>query len=50
MLPHGVKTFAAYAAAGLSGILALAGLNIAADKLPIPGLKAFRDLVTKTIH
>lgn len=49
-MPHGLKTFAAYAAAGLSGILALAGLNIVADKLPIPGLKTLRDYVTKSLH
>lgn len=49
-MPPGLKTFSAYAAAGLSGILALVALNVAADKLPIPGLRSLRDYVTKTIH
>jgi hypothetical protein len=46
-MPHGLKTFSAYAAAGISGLLALAALNIAADKLPLPGLKAVRDFITR---
>jgi hypothetical protein len=49
-MPPGLKTFSAYAAAGLSGILALVALNVAAEKLPIPGLKSFRDYVVKAIH
>ena len=49
-MPPGMRTFTAYAAAGLSGILALVGLNIAADKLPVPGLKALRDYIVKSIH
>lgn len=47
-MPHGLKTFAAYAAAGLSGLLALAGLNIVADKTKIPGLQTLRDYITKS--
>lgn len=46
-MPHGVKNFAAYAAAGISGLLALAALNIAADKLPLPGLARLRDFITR---
>lgn len=49
-MPPGVKTFAAYAAAGLSGIIALAALNIAADKLPVPGLATLRDYITRATH
>lgn len=49
-MPHGLRTFAAYAAAGLSGLLALAGLNIAADKLNIPGLNTLRDYMTRSEH
>lgn len=46
-MPHGLKTFSAYAAAGISGLLALAVLNVAADRLPLPGLAALRDLIIR---
>lgn len=46
-MPHGVRNFMAYAAAGLSGILALAALNYAADTLPLPGLATFRNYIVK---
>lgn len=45
-MPHGLRTFTTYAAAGLSGLLALAGLNLVADRLKIPGLSLLRDYIT----
>lgn len=48
-MPHGLRTFAAYAAAGLSGLVALAGLNIAADTLKLPGLDKLRKLLTGSL-
>lgn len=48
-MPHGVRTFTAYAAAGLSGLLALAGLNVLADNVKIPGLAKLRDYITGSI-
>jgi hypothetical protein len=44
---HISKKFSAYAAAGLSGLVALAGLNIAADKLPNTGLAKLRDALVR---
>lgn len=46
-LPHSVRTFSAYAAVGGVAILALAGLNIAADRLPFRGLHSLRNYVTR---
>lgn len=46
--PHGVRTFSAYAAAGGAAILALAALNVAADRLPFKGLAALRNYVLHT--
>lgn len=46
-VPHGVRTFTAYAAVGGVSLLSLAALNIAADKLPFAGLHALRNYVTR---
>lgn len=46
-VPHGVRTFTAYAAVAGTSILAIAGLNLAADKLPFAGLNALRNYVTR---
>ena len=46
-LPHGVRTFTAYAAVGGTAILALAALNVAADRLPFKGLQALRNYVVR---
>lgn len=46
-VPHGVRTFTAYAAVGGVAILALAGLNVAADRLPFKGLHSLRNYVTR---
>lgn len=45
-IPDGVRTFAAYAAAGGAALLALAFLNIAADKFDLPGLRGLRNYLT----
>lgn len=47
-MPRGLITFSSFAAAGLSGLLALAALNLAADKFPIPGLTTLRDYITRS--
>lgn len=45
---HGPRTFAAYAAAGVSGLVALAALNVAADRLPqVAGLNKLRDYLVR---
>ena len=44
---HGLKTFSAYAAAGASGLLALAALNLAADRTSLPGLVKLRDYLVR---
>jgi hypothetical protein len=42
------RTVAAYVAAGASGLVALATLNVAADRLPqITGLSKFRDYLVR---
>lgn len=46
-VPHGVRTFTAYVAVGGVAILALAGLNVAADRLPFKGLHSLRNYVTR---
>lgn len=46
-MPHGARTFAAYAAVGGVAILALAALNLAADKLPFDGLHQLRNYITR---
>lgn len=46
-VPHGVRTFTAYAAVAGTAILAIAGLNIAADKLPFKGLHTLRNYVVR---
>lgn len=47
-VPHGVRTFTAYAAVGGTAILALAALNVAADRLPFKGLQALRNYIVHT--
>ena len=47
-VPHGVRTATAYAATAGVAILALAGLNIAADRLPFKGLRELRGYVTNS--
>ncbi len=46
-MPRGVRTFTAYAAVGGVAILALAALNLAADRLPFKGLDELRNYVTR---
>ena len=44
----GVQTFAAFAAAGGAGLLALAALNLAADRFPkLTGLTTVRNYLTR---
>jgi tetrahydromethanopterin S-methyltransferase subunit B len=47
-VPHSVRTATAYGAVAGTAILALAALNIAADRLPFKGLHALRNYVTGT--
>lgn len=42
------KRVAFWVAVGGVAIIAPFALNLAADKLPIPGLKRFRDYITNT--
>jgi hypothetical protein len=44
---HASRTFAAYAAAGLSGLLALAVLNLTADHFPQAGISQLRDYLVR---
>ena len=44
---RGLRTFTAYAASGLSGLLALAALNLAADRTKLPGLVTLRNYLTR---
>lgn len=46
--PAGVRTFSAYLAVGGVAILALAALNVAADRLPFRGLATLRGYITHT--
>lgn len=46
--PHGVRTAVAYTAVAGVAILALGGLNVAADKLPFAGLTKLRDYLTQS--
>lgn len=42
------RTLAAYGAAGAAGLIALAVLNVAADRLPnVTGLNSFRDYLVR---
>jgi hypothetical protein len=41
------RPLAFYASVGLTSIASLALLNLAADRLPFPGLAEFRDFVTR---
>lgn len=46
-MSRGVRTFSAYAAAGGAGLLALAALNLAADRFPSSGLGQLRDYLVR---
>jgi hypothetical protein len=46
MRRHGMRTFTAYAATGGVAILALAALQIAADRVPSKGLQSLRNYLT----
>lgn len=46
MRTHGMRTFTAYAATGGVAILALAALQIAADRIPSRGLQSLRNFLT----
>lgn len=46
-MPRGLRTFSAYAAAGGAGLLALAALNLAADRFPATGLNQLRDYLVR---
>ena len=46
-VPNGVRTATVYGAVAGVSILALAGLNIAADRLPFKGLHALRNYITR---
>jgi hypothetical protein len=46
--PRGLRTFSAYMAVGGSSLLALAALNVAADRLPnATGLNRLRDYLVR---
>lgn len=45
-MPKGLRTFSAYAAVGGTAILAIAALNLAADRLPFAGLHNLRQYLT----
>lgn len=45
-VPHGVKTATVYGAVAGVSLLALAALNLAADRLPFKGLHALRQYLT----
>lgn len=47
-MPHGVRTATAYLATAGTALLALAALNIAADRLPFKGLRELRGYVTNS--
>ena len=47
-LSPGVRTFAAYAAAAMAGILGLIALNVAADKTGWSGLVTLRNYATRS--
>ena len=46
MVPHAVKTATVYGAVAGVSLLALAALNVAADRLPFRGLHALRQYLT----
>lgn len=47
-LPRGARTFSAYVAVGGVSLLALAALNLAADRLPnVTGLNTVRDYLVR---
>lgn len=47
-MPRGVRTFSAYLAVGGTSLLALAALNLAADRLPnVTGLGQLRDYLVR---
>lgn len=47
-MPRGARTFAAYLAVGGTSLLALAALNLAADRFPhVAGLGELRDYLTR---
>jgi len=43
----GVRTFAAYAASAVAGVLGMAALSLAADRTGLPGLVKLRDYITR---
>lgn len=45
-MKHG-RPLAFFAAVGLTSITSLLVLNVAADRLPLPGLTAFRDYLVR---
>lgn len=47
-MPRGVRTFSAYLAVGGTSLLALAALNLAADRFPnVTGLNQLRDYLVR---
>lgn len=44
---RGGRALAFYGSVGFTSIASLLLLNLAADRLPIPGLQTFRDYVTR---
>ena len=46
-MPRGLRTSSAYIAAGCSGLLALAALNLAADRTGAPGLVKLRNYLVR---
>lgn len=44
---RGGRALAFYGSVGFTSIASLLFLNLAADKLPVPGLRTFRDYVTR---
>jgi len=46
-MPRGLRTFSAYLAVGGTSLLALAALNLAADRLPHTGLNQLRDYLVR---
>lgn len=47
-MPRGLRTFSAYLAVGGTSLLALAALNLAADRLPnVAGLSTLRDYLVR---
>lgn len=46
-MPRGLRTFSAYVAVGGTALLALAALNLAADRFPSTGLNQLRDYLVR---